>query len=179
MKCKFLAIALSILALSSIEAKNAKALTPKKSKFLLGKDKAQISFFGAEDTSPITFVGATTTFTPITFTQDQLSHGNAITPNGASSQFLLQEGTYKISFTGTFQSSFPPSFWDIALQVGKNTIFINSDSKNFLPLDSFAISFVDKVIEVDKPTHLSIVARNTATGASVVLTTRSIIIQKL
>jgi hypothetical protein len=177
MKFKFLAFAVCIAALSTVGIE-AKDIFSKKANNLLSKDKSSIIFFGAEDTSLITLVGTTTSaYTPLTFTQDQLSNG--ITTDVTSSQFLLKEGTYKISFAGTFQSGFPPSFYNIALQVGSHIIFINTDSLEFFPFDSFGISTIYKVIEVDKATTLSIVARNTTPGATVALTTRSITIQKL
>lgn len=184
MKFKFLALALSILTLSSVhvEAKSVKGLSPKKAKILSSKEKSKkshVKFFGAEDTSPITLDGPATTYTQLTFTQDKLSNGTSITPDAAGSQFLLQKGTYKISVTATFQSTLHTPFLNIALQLGPNTIFVNTDSQESFGEEEFSISSIYKVIEVDKPTKLSILAKNTAGSSSAVLTTRSIVIQKL
>jgi len=180
MKSKLLAFALCMTALSSanieakIAAKNAKP-------FQISKEKSAITFFGAEDTSEIDLVGPTSAFTQLTFTQDQFSFGKGITPNLASSEFLLEKGTYYISFTGTFQlsgSSATAAYYDIALQLGPNFIFVNTDSVNFTVDNPFSVSSLYKVIEVKKPTNLSIVARCTSTGDTVLLTTRSISIEK-
>lgn len=185
MKFKFLAIGLSMLALSSahIEAKRAKDASLQNPKILLSKDKAKIAFLGAEDTSSITLP---TSYIRLPFTQDQLSHGKSITPDITGSQFLLQKGSYKISFTGTFQNTTGEDqyvYYTIALQVGPNIIFVNTDNQEDFGGDDFNISSLYKVIEVDKPTYLSVLAKNSTPSsfpsATVAVTTRSIVIQKL
>jgi hypothetical protein len=181
MKFKLLALTMCALILSSasVQAKNAKVFTSKSAKkaHLLSKSMPNTTFFGAEDTSTISLTGPTGVWTPLPFTMDQLSNGTSITPNGASNTFLLAKGTYFISFTGTFaDTGGDTAFYDIALQLGTNVIFINTDSQETVT-DNIGISTIYKVIEVDTPTNLSIVTRVTS-NAGVDVTTRSITIEQ-
>jgi hypothetical protein len=197
MKFKFLALTLCMASLSCIhlQAQSVKDQNAKHSSMkglhtnVMSKDGADFTFFGASDVAPFTLTGSPTpTFVPIPFTQHHISHGKAVKSNATSDQFLLRKGTYLILFTGTFTADDNPStlgdlgiFFDIALQVGSNTIFLNTDSHEPLSsgFDATGVSCVSKVIEVDKPTPLSIVARDTTDMTTVDLTTRSISIIKL
>jgi hypothetical protein len=193
MKLKLLALALSLIALSgtSVVAKDAKVLSPKKAKKVLSsKEKSEelshLTFFGASDELPITLTGGSG-FTPLTFTQHQHSQGKGIKPNAAGNQFLLNPGTYYVAFTGTFQVTLPATGdfgvnYDIALQLGANPpIFVNTGSQqnassNF---DSIGVNSISKVFQVITPTTLSIVARDTTTpNTAVNVTTRSIAIER-
>jgi len=191
MKLKLIALALGVAALSSsLHAKDAKVLSPKKTKkALIKKEKSEsshLTFFGASDVSPITLTGGGP-FTPLTFTQFQFSHGKGIIPDSTGSVFTLTPGIYSVTFSGTFQVTQPTVSdvgvnYDIALQLGANPpIFVNTDSgrNQSSGFNAFDLSVISKVIQVTSPTTLSIVASDTsAASTAVTVTTRSIIIEK-
>jgi len=185
-----LGMALGMAAVSSsLVAKDAKVLSPKKTKIaLIKKEKSetsQLTFFGASDLSPIALPGAGP-FIPLTFTEFQFFQGKGIVPDSTGSVFTLTPGTYYIAFTGTFEVTEPTSgdvgaSFDIGLQLGANPpIFVNTDSgeNNASGFDSFNTSCISKVIQVTTPTTLSIVASDITGGTEVTVTTRSITIEK-
>jgi hypothetical protein len=189
MKFKFLALTMCALTLAcaSIHAKNTRVLTPKKAKkaMLLSKEKSGLQFFGASDGSTITLASPTTAWTPLTFTKHKHFHGDSIKPNAAGDTFLLETGTYYVTFTGTFSGAITQNgqdegvFYNVALQLGPNVIFINTDSQEPNGFESACISTISKVIQVTSPTNLSIVAMDTNSDITTVnVTTRSISIER-
>jgi len=208
MKFKLLALTLCLATLSCLNlnaqaqkvkkpniAKNTKNPRISPASKLLSKDSADFYFFEASDTNPFVFTGSSVTppnFVPLPFTQQKLSHGQSIKPNATGTQFLLEKGTYLVLFTGTFQTDLTISpteegiFFDIALQLGPNAIFINTDSGNPLSGDGFgdfaspiSLCCTSKVVEVDKPTNLAVVVSGTVDNTVITTTTRSITIVKL
>lgn len=190
MKFKFLTLALLMATLSSFTINAQKALVkkPKMAKALksLSKGASDFIFFEASDTNPYVLTGSLTpVYVPLPFTQQKIHHGDAIKPNSTGTEFLLERGTYLVLFTGTFFAN--PNggdegvFFNIALQLGPNTIYINTDSRIGAGdgLESIGISCIPKVIEVDKPTTLSLVAEATTFDTTVTAMTRSLTIIKL
>jgi hypothetical protein len=192
MKFKLLALTCFLAALScfNLNAQAHKVNKPKATNASkLSKDSKDSIFFEASDTNPFVFTGSSVnpTFVPLPFTQQKLHHGHSIQPNATGTQFLLEKGTYLVLFTGTFQTDDSTGhqnigiFFDVALQLGSNTIFINTDSHEPLStdFDPIGISSTNKVLEVDKPTNLSVVVRGTTDLSTVTALTRSLTILKL
>jgi hypothetical protein len=207
MKFKLLALTLCMAALSSVslKAQDAKLLPLKYAadSKVVSKDKKSRTYFSASDAAQISLTQSTHAqtlpqipFVPLTFTTHIHANGKGIKSNG--DQFRLSKGIYLVMFTGTFQVAGPEDdvYFDVALQVGSDQLFINSESHEsqffddtigvVVPGDSTGISSIFKVIEVKKPTDISIVARNTTSvtalqerGTIVNALTRSLTILKL
>lgn len=195
MKFKFLALALSLTFICpSLQAKNVKS-THKQAKTadLLGKDQKIRTYFSASDDAVIEIPAPTVQrhgieetffnglYVPLTFTRFVHAHGKGIKAKGDT--FLLDKGVYLVLFSGTFNvngDEGEAAFFDITLHLGSSTVFTNSDShvQNF---DSTGISTFFKVIQVNKPTNLKILARNRASFAisTTSSTMRSLTIIKL
>jgi len=174
MKFKFLALAIGMATLicPNLNAKNTKS-AGKHAKALdvLSKDSETRTFYSASDNASITLAPVnfnTPEFTngaliPLTFTQHIHAHGKGI--KGKGDKFLLDKGIYLVLFTGTFQANNGPFFFDVVLRLGSSTVFTNIDSHDgvsndttFL-FDATGITTFFKVIQVNKPTNLSVAAR--------------------
>lgn len=168
------AISLATLAVGDVHANNAK---------LFSKDPVIKSFFSAADNAPQTFTGPESptsplpSFAPLTFTKHVYHRGHAIESH--KDKFRLKEGIYLISFEGTFTGTATGSaeIFDIALKLGHDVIFINTDSTDFIHP---AMSSFTKTIRVeDGQKDLSIVVRTQTPSSTVTASTRSITIEKL
>jgi hypothetical protein len=183
MKFKFLVLTLCMAALSSacLKAQDGMRLPRKcaaKAK-VLSKDKEATSFFGASSATVIPLKGVSPAlYVPLSFATHDHSRGKSIKSYG--DHFRLDKGVYLILFTGTFEveSGGGGTPLDIALQLGSNTIFINSDSHDEGE-DFVGISSTTKIIEVEERTKLSVLARTTRVGAQVNVLDRSLSILKL
>jgi len=173
------AISLATLAFGDVHAKNAHAKNAK----LIAKDPVIKSFFSAADNAPQTFTGPESptsplpSFAPLTFTKHVYHRGHAIESH--KDKFRLKKGVYLISFAGTFTGSITDSaeIFDIALQLGSDVIFINTDSADFI---NPAMSSFTKTIRVeDGQKDLSIVVRTQTPLSTVTASTRSITIEQL
>jgi hypothetical protein len=196
MKLKFLALGLAVALLSqtsAISAKNAIANKPVK---ISAISKGVSDFYSASDIDEhfTAIPGITTpTFTPLTF-DDRVHHrGDAIKAVDGGSAFRLEEGTYEITFTGTFVAT---STQEAPVLLANLTTALQIDSVIFqntqtMPTDLFVTVLTlpptnffitvnyTKVIEVDKKKEVSFVVANTTPGTTITAQNRSITITKL
>jgi hypothetical protein len=192
MNFKLLALTLCMATLSFVNLRAEDSKLTRKSIAgvkLLSKGEASLPFYSASDKSTVTLFGATTaSYVALPFTRDIDVNGKGIKANKNGDQFRLNKGTYLILFSGTFQAhgladseAVDFAYLEVALQVGPNIIFINTDSHNLLEdgEDANGISSISKVIEVDEPTTLSLVVRDVSNDTSVIATTRSLSIIRL
>jgi hypothetical protein len=184
----------------SLNAQDAKLLPLKRTADakILGKGKANFAFYGASDISRIPLPGfASSTFVKLPFTQDVHAHGKYIKAEDNGLEFHLEKGSYLVTFTGTFSVGALNDevitihgsgvFFDVALQVGSNILFINTDSHDAsnngifagAEIDDTGVSSISQIIKVKEHTKLSVVARCTTPDSSIEVSTRSISIVKI
>lgn len=118
-------------------------------------------------------------YTPLTFTKFKALKGDGIKPKHNDYQVVLEEGSYIVTFEGTFQAfAGSISTIDLTLQVG-STIYVpntNSIETNF---DKFQILTISQVVKIDKKKKLSIIARNTAPGTATNVIQRTLSIVRI
>jgi len=194
MKFKFLALAICLATcnLLHLQAAGQKDTPYKKQSMQKGmsKGKSAPNFFGASSSTTIPLDGTMNpVFVPLSFEVHEHSHGKSIKAED-SSHFKLEKGKYLVLFSGTFvavQSLFSPfqqveevdyATIEVALQLGSNVIFINTDTHDTFD-DTTGVSAITKVVEVNEPTTLSVVAKAPGIGNFVNASFRSITILKL
>lgn len=182
MKNKFLALTLCLAAVSFAQAQEMKVkpyLYSQDAK-ILSKASASLPLFKAVGNHPQAIVGAVSpTFLPLTFTEHKFSLGDAIKPKRNGFAFVLEEGTYQIGITGTFQAiAGEISLIDIGLQVGSRVIAVNSNAIES-GFDNFQILTTSQLIHLEKKKTVCWVARNRANGTTTNALHRSISILKV